>query len=451
MTHRTPAAILLPGLLLMFPNLAQAQRLPLDTDRWNAAAMEWIQLLRAGEFAAASARVDPAVPAEAMNTDRLAAIWQQVSAQVGALVSLTPGPVSESGQYHVVDLGGRFENQELTVRVAFTDSLEVSGFFFRPPEPPPYEVPPYVDTAAFTEVDVTVGEEPWVLPGALSVPAGDGPFPAVVLVHGSGPNDRDETLGPNRPFRDLARGLASAGVVVLRYDKRTRAYAGSLPPEIGLEEEVIDDALSALGVARSRPEVADDEVFLLGHSLGGLLAPEIARRAAGPDGSGVAGVIVLAGSARPFLDVIRDQLEYIASLETDPESPNGVAIAEILSNLALYEETGTTPDGTLMGVRTGYWDEVVAVDPVATARSLTAPMLILQGGRDYQVTEADLALWRDGLSHRDDVTTRLYPNLNHLFMPGEGMATPGEYMGETKHVAGAVIEDIAAWIRGRGR
>jgi len=150
----------------------------------------------------------------------------------------------------VVDLAGGFENQELTVRVVFNDGLQVSGFFFRPPEPPPYEAPGYVDTGSFSEVDVAVGEEPWELPGVLSVPTGDGPFPVVVLVHGSGPNDRDETLGGNRPFRDLAWGLASAGVAVLRYDKRTRVYGTSLPPEIGLEEEVIEDALSALAAVK---------------------------------------------------------------------------------------------------------------------------------------------------------------------------------------------------------
>ncbi len=434
----------LVGVALMLPAPLLAQQVP--TDRWNAAAIDWVNLLKDGDFETAASRVDPAVPAGAMSADRLGQIWQQVSAQLGALESLRPGPVSESQQYHVVDLAGEFENQALTVQVVFNDSLQVSGFFFRPAAPPPYDPPAYVDTAAFHEVDVTVGAAPWELPGVLSVPEGDGPFPVVVLVHGSGPNDRDETIGGNRPFRDLAWGLASAGVAVLRYDKRTRVYGASLPPEIGLDDEVVDDALSALEVAGARPETDPDRVFLLGHSLGGLLAPEIGTRALEPGGPGVAGIIVMAGPARPFLDVIRSQLEYIAGLDEDPDSPNRVAIDSILQNLDAFEAAGSTPDGTLMGVRTGYWDEILAVDPVATAEQLDVPMLILQGGRDYQVTEADFDLWRQGLGHRDDVTFHLYPDLSHLFTPGQGTATPTEYMSETKHVAGEVVSDIAAWV-----
>lgn len=432
----------------MLPTLLPAQQLP--GDRWNAAAIEWVNLLKDGDFDAAAARVDPAVPADAMSAERLATIWQQVSAQLGTLNTLEPGPVIESGEYHVVDLAGGFQNQALTVRVVFTDSLEVSGFFFRPAEPPPYEAPDYVDTASFHEVDVTIGQDPWKLPGVLSLPDGDGPFPAVVLVHGSGPNDRDETIGSNRPFRDLAWGLASAGIAVLRYDKRTRVYGGALSPDIGLDDEVIDDALSAIAVARSRPEVDSDHVFVLGHSLGALLVPEIAKRALAPGGPGVAGAIAMAGSARPFLDVIRGQLEYLRGQETDPESANSAAIGSILANLDTYEATGTTPDGMLMGVRTGYWDEVRAVHPVATARSLDIPILVLQGGRDYQVTKADFDLWRQGLTGRSEVTFHFYADLSHLFTPGEGTATPAEYTSETKHVAGKVVADIAAWIGSAG-
>lgn len=428
-----------------------AQQVPVDTDRWNAAAIEWVRQLRDGDFEAAASRVDPEVPPDAMSPDRLAVIWGQVTGQLGSLTSLSPGPVSESGEYHVVDLAGSFESQDLTVRVTLTDSFEVSGFFFRPPEPPPYEAPAYVDTTAFHEVDVTVGEEPWELPGVLTVPEGGGPFPGVVLVHGSGPNDMDETVGGNRPFRDLAWGLGSRGVAVLRYDKRTRVHGATLPPEIGLDEEVIDDAVAALDLLRRRPEVDSGDVFLLGHSLGGMLAPGIARRAGEEErGPELAGVIVLAGPARPFLEVLRSQLEYIAGLEPDPDAPGREGLDSLLADVRAYAAGNARPD-SLMGVPIGYWEAVRAVDPVATARSLSSPMLILQGGRDYQVTEKDLGLWRQGLGDRDDVTTRLYPDLNHLFAPGQGTATPAEYTTEVKHVALAVIEDIAGWIGSVGR
>lgn len=432
---------LLAGAIMLGPApLAALQAPALDTDRWNRAALEWVGLLSDGDFEAAAARVDPAVPAGTFSADALSQLWGQVGGQVGDLVSLEPGVVTEQGEYHLVDMPGAFENQPLTVRVVLTDSLLVSGFFLLPPEPPSYDPPAYVDTSAFEEMELVVGEDPWTLPAVLSAPAGDGPFPGVVLVHGSGPNDMDETIGGNRPFRDLAWGLASEGIAVLRYDKRTRAHAARLPAEIGLDEEVVDDAVAALETLRAQARIDAGRTFVLGHSLGGLLAPGIARR----DGA-VAGVIVLAGPARPFSTVLVEQLEYLRGLETDPASRQ--SLDSLIAAAHRVGTAGLDDTDTLLGVPASYWRELQAVDPVTTARGLDIPMLILQGGRDYQVTEADLEAWRAGLGDRSDVDLKLYPELNHLFAPGEGMATPAEYTGEARHVAPAVVADIAAWIR----
>ncbi len=107
----------------------------------------------------------------------------------------------------------------------------LSGLSMRPPAPEvPYAPPDYAVAGAYTEREVTVGSGEWALPGTLTMPAGPGRFPAVVLVHGSGPNDRDETFGPNKTFKDLALGLASRGVAVLRYDKRTKVYGAKIAP-----------------------------------------------------------------------------------------------------------------------------------------------------------------------------------------------------------------------------
>ena len=127
------------------------------------------------------------------------------------------------------------------------------------------------------------------LPGLLPLPDGAGPFPAVLLVHGSGPQDRDEAVGPNRPFRDLAVGLADLGVASLRYDKRTFAHgkrlADALQGRLSVEEEVIRDALCAAALLRAEPLIRPDRVYLLGHSMGGMLAPASTRRAAPSPGS----------------------------------------------------------------------------------------------------------------------------------------------------------------------
>jgi fermentation-respiration switch protein FrsA (DUF1100 family) len=94
----------------------------------------------------------------------------------------------------------------------------------------------------------------------------------------------------------------------------------------------------------------------------------------------------------------------------------------------------------------GYWLDLREHDPVAAAKTLKQPLLILQGGRDYQVTEADFEGWKNRLGSRPTVTLKLYPNLNHLFIAGEGKSTPAEYE-RPGHVAETVVSDIAEWIR----
>ncbi len=431
--------LLLPGVILPVDLLGQEPSV--GADRWNRAALEWIQALREGAFQEAGARVDPAVPEGVMGPEQLQTLWAQIAAQLGALQSVEVGKVTEQGEYHLVDLPAAFQNQSLILRVVLTDALQVSGFFIRPVEPPAYEPPAYVDESLFREVEVSVGKEPWLLPGVLTLPRADGPVPVVVLVHGSGPNDRDETIGGSRPFRDLAWGLASFGIAVLRFDKRTRVHGARIPADIGLEEEVMEDALAALELARTRPEVDPGRIFLLGHSLGGILAPEIGRR----DGR-LAGIAILAGPARPFFQVLISQLEYIAALETDPGS---AAVAQMDSLMALVRrvEAGEVQeDQVILGAPPGYWREVAAVDPVAAARDLSTPLLVLQGGRDYQSTSEDLGLWEQGLQGRGGATFRLYPDLNHLFSPGTGMATPEEYVTAVGYVAEEVIRDLADFV-----
>lgn len=435
--RRMIMVVMAAGGIAMVPEGATGQ---VVADRWIRAATGFIEHLGAGEFDEASAMVSPAVPAGTFSAEKLGGIWAQLTTQVGGLTRIEPTRVALQDSLHVVDMAGHFARQQLLVRVALTPGEQVAGLWFLPPAAPAYEAAAYVDRSAFREEDVTVGDA-WPLPGKLTLPAVEGRVPAVVLVHGSGPNDMDETIGPNRPFRDLAWGLSSKGVAVLRYDKRTRVHGSKMPAAtVGLNEETIDDAIAAIELVRARPEVDPARVYVLGHSLGGMAGPSIAKRV-----PSLAGAILLAGPARTLTTLLAEQLTYIDSLAV---AAGGTATQQaVLDTVAKVRARELPADATVMGAPASYFYALDALDQVGIAKSVSVPFLVLQGGRDYQVTMEDFALWKAALGGRTGTKLIAYPELNHLFMAGEGKATPSEYMSKTGHVSAKVIDDIAAWIR----
>jgi dienelactone hydrolase len=271
----------------------------------------------------------------------------------------------------------------------------------------------------------------------------------VVLVHGSGPGDRDQSLGPNKPFRDLARGLASRGVAVLRYEKRTRQHGAKIASagaasQFTVKEETVDDAVAAVRLLRATPGIDPKRIFVLGHSLGGMLAPRIATAAA----SQVAGLIIMAGAVRSLEQSILDQTRYLAKADgtiSPDEQKQITALEQLVASVKTLKPTDPPLAAAGAGAPASYWIDLRGYDPPAAAAAVKLPMLILQGGRDYQVTPDDFAKWKAALGTRSDVALKLYPALNHLFIAGSGASLPAEYM-VAGHVDESVVRDIAEWV-----
>jgi dienelactone hydrolase len=309
-------------------------------------------------------------------------------------------------------------------------------------EPAPWSPPPYVALDAFVERDVLVGSSP-ALPGNLSVPKGEGPFPAVVLVHGSGPNDRNGTIGGNRPLQDLAWGLATRGVAALRYEKRTRVAPAGV---VTSKEEVIDAVRAAVTRLAETAEIDARRIVVVGHSQGGYLAPRIAHEV-----PGIAAIAVLAGPTRPLEDCLVDQLDYIASLGGPAEDQIRALTAaartarDRVRDPALRpEETVVVPPGA--SIPGAYFLDLRGYAPADVAARLEKPVFIAHGGRDYQVDDTDLKGWRAALPSS---AIHVYPSLDHLLRPGEGKATPASY-ATAGHVAEEIVRDLAEWVRGVG-
>lgn len=410
----------------------------------EARARELCDRLGRGEFDLANGTFDPDM-ASALPTSKLAETWQSLVRSVGTLERCGAAKTSTSAGYDIVILTCAFERGDIDVEIALDSRRRVSGLFFLPSQPP-YSPPSYAARDAVLR-EVTVGRDPWALPGTLSLPAGKGPFPAVVLVHGSGPGDRDETVGANKPFADLASGLAARGIAVLRFDKRTHVHGAKIATDttFTVREESIDDALAALALLEKTPEIDPKRLFVLGHSLGGTLAPRIAEGA-----PKLAGVVVMAGATRPLPDVMLEQLSYIASLDgkRSPEEAAQIAAVEV-ARTRIAEIVGGAapkPGESLLGAPPAYWRDLAGYDPPRLASKLAVPILVLQGGRDYQVTEVDFEGWKKALAKRPHATTKLYPKLNHLFVSGEAKSVPEEYQ-VASHVDEEVIGDVASFVK----
>jgi dienelactone hydrolase len=389
----------------------------------------------------------------AMPASALGSFWESLIAENGPLQTIGGLRQDRLQDYMIVFVTCRFAKASLDLKVVFDHDNRISGLWVVPPSStqsvsspqPSHTTPSYADAKSFVETDATVGTREWTLPGTLAMPKGSGPFPAVVLVHGSGPQDRDEGIGPNRPFFDLAWGLASKGIAVLRYEKRSKVYPGKMlaAPNLTVKEETIDDAVAAVNLLRRTEGIDAKHIFVLGHSLGGMLCPRIAR--ADPS---VCGLVVLAGTARPLEDVVVDQARYLSSLDgtSDVEKARLRAMSAEAAKVKALTPADAAAKTVCLGAPAGYWLDLRDYRPAEMARDLPQPMLILQGGRDYQVTREDLALWRAALEGRRNVRIKIYPALNHLFVAGTGKSTPAEY-DKAGHVDTEVIVDIAAWIK----
>jgi dienelactone hydrolase len=385
----------------------------------------------------------------ALPVEKLTSAWDAVVASAGAFRQQGDARVEAKGIYRIAIVTCRFERADVDIQLVFDGDGKIAGLSMRPTaNAAAWSPAAYVNTAAFTESEVVVGADGWPLPGTLTVPVGSGPFPAIVLVHGSGPQDRDATFGPNRIFKDLALGLASRGVAVLRYEKRSKQHAARLNgvPRMTVRDEVIDDVVAAAAFLRRSPRIDGARVFVAGHSLGGMLVPRILV-----NDSAFRGGVVMAGAVRSLEQSIVEQTRYLilADGQLSAEEQQQLFAAEQLAGrVRALTPADVDQRESIGGAPASYWLDLRGTNPPAAAATLPQPLLVLQGERDYQVTMADFARWKAALPATANATFRSYPPLNHLFLVGVGPSLPAEYL-IPGHVAESVVTDIAAWVAGQ--
>lgn len=410
------------ALVLVLALFVSASAFAQEVDRIGL-AQETIARIFAGDLEPVFEKFTPEMRS-AVPLPALQAIPAQLRSAAGEFVSVESATLLGP----TVTMHLHMQALNLIAQVSITDEGLIQGLGFMPQQ----QAEKAEEPLQFNEETIKIGR--YKLPGVLTLPEGAAQgLPAAVLVHGSGPQDRDETIGDTKIFRDIAQGLSKQGIAVLRYDKRSYLMnRGEIPvtaeeaANMTAYDDTVEDALAAVEALKADPRIDPDRVFVVGHSQGAMLAPTIEQ-----EGAGARGLVLLAGTLRPLAAVLADQLEALDSASFAEDILNARSIA------GMTEEEARKI--TLIGSNGYFFWEQAQHDLAAIASACGAPMLILQGKDDAQVyADVDFALFEQfAKDHPDkDITLKLYEGLGHSFTV-ENAFSP-EALG-----------DIAAWILAR--
>ncbi|RYI27896.1 hypothetical protein EVU96_15680 [Bacillus infantis] len=445
------------GLAAGFPAMVktvQAQEQQAQAD-YEKAAAEFVRHAGAKKWEEAYPMLSSQLQ-EYVTKELLPYFWSGLTAPLGKVQKSEFKRLEEDGVHTKAIFMMTAENGAYELILRMNGEGRIDEFFFDPVMPGvSFTEPDYHHPENYSEKQLVIGEGEFELPGVLTVPKGEGPFPAVVLVHGSGSNDRDEKAYSYKPFRDIAVGLANEGIAVLRYDKRTRVHPlkSSLTPGFSIQEETVEDANLAVERLLAEKEIDHDQIFVLGHSQGGFALPLILEN---DKQDNIKGAIGVAGPAGKFQDLLLWQMEEAVKRAEKMNAP-AEQLQAVKANLALYQEQFTilnNPDYSKDNIPASFklqnpywWFDLRDYEPTELAEKQDVPMLLLQGGKDIQVPASELDEWKKALADREDVDYKLYPDMFHMLGNYGGIPDGATEYLTPGNVPQSFISDVAQWIK----
>jgi uncharacterized protein len=365
-----------------------------DPERMASRGEELLDALREERSVRAVRTFDSALRTE-LPPPRLTATWRQLTGALGRPLEWKADAAASGPSRRAYDL--TLERGRVRVTLDFSAAGEVTAFSVARPLA---QAPP--GRGGMRGLELSVGPPPVLVPATLLLPAGAaGKVPAALLL-GDLDADREGAHGTGRrPLRDLAEALAARGVATLRIERRTVTWPGEGMQQATVEVDVIMDAVAALKQLRDRPEIDPARIFVVGHGLGGILAPEIAER-----GAPVAAVVLAGAPAHTLpaalLDVARAEQKL---------PPGELARYEKLGERALSNRL--EEDETFHHRGDAFWRDLATRDPMGHVRHVLRPLLVLRGEKDLLCNADDLTVWRSGLRGVEGVTLETLPGLDH--------------------------------------
>lgn len=406
-------------------------------------ASDFFGKLEEGKFEDAQNFFDVSVK-DKLPPENLKTMWANLKANLGEFESVDGAQNKAQDEYQIVILNCKFSKDLQPFQFVFNKDQKLVGFFILPkPATSSYKLPLYADMNKITEKLVTIKSGTHDLPAMVTLPKDTVNCPVVVFVHSSGPSDMDESVGAQKPFKDLAMGLAAQGIASVRYVKRTALFAGEFNGAFTTKEEVLDDALAVIAYAKKILQVDSQNVYLFGHSLGGMLAPKIATLQ--PD---LKGIILAAAPARKLQDISIEQNNYFFNIQKDTTKEGKKYLDQAVKELTASKSITSTSlpaDSLILGLPASYWADLNSMDQVALAKKLPQRIFVIQGGNDFQVTTKDFTIWTTALKGKKGFDSKLYPMLNHLFSFVPEKGTTAQYQ-QAGNVDQPLVDDLASWI-----
>lgn len=367
-----------------------------------------------------------------------------MSSQVGNIKEMKEPHGVGNEQFVTVSLPVIFDKQQLNIVLSFNSKQEIQGIFFQPYlEKENTKTTALPDRIIEEDLALPIQNGTKTLAGKLTMPKEGNAFPVVILVAGSGPNDMDETIVGNKPFRDIAWELATQGIASYRYDKRTLTYGKEFNQSDTIDDEVSDDVLAAIAMMKENKRMDPEKLFVLGHSLGGYILPRIANTT-----NDVAGYVLMAAPTLHLEDMMVEQVTYLANLDKQVSKKEQASIDQYKADQILAKQPEKLKDEqSLFGsLSKAYLLDLKDYDPITSAKTIKQPVLVVQGERDYQVTMEDFNAWKKAFEGNKNWIFKSYAKLNHLMMEGNGPANPEEYATKST-VSADVLKDIIQFIK----
>ncbi|MDK2896098.1 MAG: uncharacterized protein PWP04_218 [Candidatus Atribacteria bacterium] len=319
----------------------------------------------------------------------------------------------------------------------------------RLPEPKKTPVTPPKEKSdlPFTERQAFFYNQNLRLAGTLTLPSvQSGPFPAVLIIGGSGPLDRNGNI-PGSIFQPnllqaLAHNLSAAGFLTFRYDKRGVGQSSGDYTTAGFFD-LIEDARCALSFLKKQPAVELKHISILGHSEGGMIAYSLTAEEAV-----ISALILLATPAKPLVELVKEQTTYLYLISG---ITNQETIKKAIENqekiVEAIKEGKTTVEGISIPLWK-WWKEHLEFQPLEFLEKVQVPTLILQGGKDYQVTEEDADILISTLEKNGVPAKKLiFPELDHFFRPTKSEhSSPEEYLSQKRVIPPYVFQEILDWL-----